>query len=69
MQNNKNQNPKNQRRLKVYKSFRPTVNRYVSEPEIRLKGKWLKELGFIPGQCIAVKHENNCLTITLITHA
>ena len=66
----KNKNPKNQRRLKVYKSLRANaVNRYVSEPEIRLKGKWLKELGFVPGQSIAVKHENNCLTITLISHA
>lgn len=65
-----NQNPKNQRRLKVYKSLRSnSVNRYVSEPEIRLKGKWLKELGFVPGQCIAVKHENNCLTITVVVHA
>lgn len=65
-----NQNPKNQRRLKVYKSLRSnSVNRYVSEPEIRLKGKWLKELGFVPGQNISVKHENNCLTITLISHA
>lgn len=65
-----NQNAKNQRRLKVYKSLRPTVsNRYVSEPEIRLRGKWLKELGFVPGQNISVKHENNCLTITLIAHA
>lgn len=65
-----NQNPKKQRRLKVYQSFRPTVSqRFVSEPEIRLKGKWLKELGFVPGQSIAVKHENNCLTITLVPHA
>lgn len=68
MENNKNQN--GQRQLKVYKSLRPTVHsRYVSEPEIRLKGKWLKELGFVPGQSIAVKHENNCLTITLVSHA
>lgn len=65
-----NQNAKKQRRLKVYKSLRSnSVNRYVSEPEIRLKGKWLKELGFVPGQSIAVKHENNCLTITLTSHA
>lgn len=65
-----NQNSKNQRCLKVYKSLRSnSVNRYVSEPEIRLKGKWLKELGFVPGQNISVKHENNCLTITLIAHA
>jgi len=67
MQNNKNQN--GPRQLKIYKSFRPTGHRYVSEPEIRLKGKWLKELGFVPGQSIAVKHENNCLTITLVPHA
>lgn len=68
MENNKNQN--GQRQLKVYKSFRPTsTQRYVSEPEIRLKGKWLKELGFIPGQSVVVKHENNCLTITLVPNA
>jgi toxic protein SymE len=64
-----NQKTNNQRRLKVYQSFRPTASqRFVSEPEIRLKGKWLKELGFVPGQSIAVKHENNCLTITLVPH-
>lgn len=67
MEKNRNQN--SQRQLKVYESFRPTNRRYVSEPEIRLKGKWLKELGFVPGQSIAVKHENNCLTITLVPHA
>lgn len=64
------ENQKNQRRLKVYKSYRPTVrNRFVSEPEIRLKGKWLKALGFTPGQCISVKQEGSCLTITLVSDA
>lgn len=64
-----NQNSKKQRQLKVYAKYRQKGRSSVIEPEIRLKGQWLKELGFNPGQSIAVKQENNCLTITLVPHA
>lgn len=59
------QSNKNQRQLKVYESFRPLGHKYASEPEIRLKGKWLKELGFAPGQSVLIKHELNKIVITL----
>lgn len=64
-----NQNSKKQRQLKVYGKYRQKGRVSVMEPEISLKGLWLKELGFNPGQSIAVKQENYCLTITLVSHA
>ena len=67
MENNKKQN--GQRRLKVYGKYRQKFNSAVIEPEIRLTGQWLKNLGFNPGQTVNVKQEANCLTITLVPHA
>ncbi|MBN8694578.1 MAG: SymE family type I addiction module toxin [Bacteroidetes bacterium] len=63
------QNQKQQRQLKVYGKYRQKGRTVVCEPEIRLKGQWLKNLGFTPGQSIAVSQVNNCLTITLVSHA
>ena len=42
-------------------------NKLVEEkvPEIRLEGKWLRELGFEIGDQIEIKQQKNKLTITL----
>ncbi len=54
------------RKLKIYQKHQPRDwNRYVSVPEIRLEGKWLKELGFEIGKEIEIKQQKNKLTITL----
>ena len=55
-----------ERRLKVIsKAFPRDYNRYVRFPEIRLSGKWLKEMGFDCGQFVIVHHKRNKITITL----
>lgn len=33
-------------------------------PEILLKGKWLSEMGFLPGQEVKIELEENKLVIT-----
>jgi len=54
------------RRLKVIsKVFPRDYNKYVIFPEIRLSGKWLKDLGFNCGQFVIVSHSKNKITITL----
>jgi toxic protein SymE len=35
-------------------------------PEILLKGKWLEEAGFKPGQNVQIEQKKNKLTITII---
>ena len=35
-----------------------------SEPMIRLRGKWLRQLGFIPGQRVAVSVEYGRLVLS-----
>ncbi|QMU66782.1 MAG: type I addiction module toxin, SymE family [Flavobacteriaceae bacterium] len=39
--------------------------RYIIVPEIRLEGKWLKELGFEIGKEIEAEQQKNKLIITL----
>ncbi len=34
-------------------------------PEILLKGKWLEEIGFKPGQNVQIEQQKNKLIITL----
>lgn len=53
---------KENRSMKVYKQY---DNDYRTQPQIRLQGHWLKDLGFEPGSQINVHCENNKLTITL----
>jgi len=48
------------RDMKVYERF----TRREVVPEIRLQGKWLRELDFIPGTHITVKCEGGRLIIT-----
>jgi len=54
------------RRLKIQpKHIARSYNRYVVFPEIRLCGKWLKEIGFDCGQFVTVLHEKNIIIITV----
>lgn len=48
------------RDMKVYERFA----RKEVVPEIRLQGKWLQELDFVPGTPITVKCEGGRLVIT-----
>ncbi|MDO5970582.1 SymE family type I addiction module toxin [Flavivirga aquimarina] len=57
---------KGERQLKVIsKVFPREYNRRVTFPEIRLSGKWLKDLGFNCGRFVIVSHRKNKITITL----
>lgn len=51
---------KNYRDLKVYEKYA----QQEVVPEIRLQGKWLRELEFLPGTPITVKCEGGRLIIT-----
>lgn len=51
---------KDYRDLKVYEKYA----QQEIVPEIRLQGKWLRELEFLPGTPITVKCEGGRLTIT-----
>ena len=53
------------RKLKIYKKFQAREWKYIPVPEIRLEGKWLKELGFEIGKEIEIKQQKNKLIITL----
>ena len=54
------------RKLKIYQKHQPRDwNKYVAVPEIRLEGKWLRELGFEIGDQIEIKQQKNKLTIIL----
>lgn len=54
------------RKLKIYQKHQTRDwSRYVVVPEIRLEGKWLRELGFEIGKEIEIKQQKNKLTITL----
>ena len=54
------------RRLKVIgKTFPREYQRYVIFPEIKLSGKWLKDMGFDSGKHVIVSHMKNKIIITL----
>jgi len=53
------------RKLKIYQKFQSRERKNITVPEIRLEGKWLKELGFEIGKEIEIKQQQNKLTITL----
>lgn len=55
----KERNLKIYRRVKIYRWNSKTI------PEIRLQGKWLKDIGFIEGKRIKVKQQKKKLIITL----
>ena len=55
-----------QRQMKVYqRHFLRAFNDYKIFPEIRLAGKWLRDIGFTCGQSVTVRHEKNKIIITL----
>ncbi len=53
------------RKLKIYQKYQPREWKYIAVPEIRLEGKWLRELGFEIGKEIKVEQKKNKLIITL----
>lgn len=53
---------KEQRELKIYEM---SGRNYKPTPTIMLKGQWLEELGFVPGEKMRVRCEGGKLTITL----
>ncbi len=63
-ENNFKKNGKRQLKV-VSKVFPREYNRYVIFPEIKLSGKWLKDLGFNCGRFVTVSHRKNKITITL----
>jgi toxic protein SymE len=55
-----------QRQLKVYQKYIPrSYYGHVIFPEIRLCGKWLRDMGFDCGQSVTVRHEKNKIIITV----
>lgn len=53
------------RKLKIYQKHQPRERKYITVPEIRLEGKWLRALGFDIGDQIEIKQQQNKLTITI----
>jgi toxic protein SymE len=53
------------RKLKIYTKFRSRRWDNTSVPEIRLRGRWLEEVGFKQGQKVKILIEENKLTITI----
>jgi toxic protein SymE len=55
-----------QRQLKVYEKYIPrSCYKHVIFPEIRLCGKWLRDMGFDCAQNVTVRHEKNKIIITV----
>ena len=52
---------KENRKMKVYAG---SDKNYKSVAQIGLQGKWLEELGFVPGTPLDIKCEDGKLTIT-----
>ncbi|KQB39957.1 SymE family type I addiction module toxin [Flavobacterium aquidurense] len=54
------------RQLKIHrKSFARSTRKNVVFPEIRLCGKWLKDIGFECGGFVTIRHEKNIIIITV----
>ena len=58
---------KSERRFKIYTRYFDSCRSEVPEtiPEIRLKGKWLQQMGFEEGRGITVQLALNKLVITV----
>lgn len=54
------------RTLKIYPKHHRRVFDNIIVPEIRLEGKWLKELGFRQGMKVKIKQQAKKLTITIV---
>ena len=57
---------KEKRSMKVYAG---NDHNYKPVAQIRLQGKWLEEIGFVPGTPIEVKCEDGRMVITAITES
>ncbi|NPA45058.1 MAG: type I toxin-antitoxin system SymE family toxin [Chlorobi bacterium] len=55
----------NSRKLKIHSRFQKSSNQLIIVPEIRLRGKWLDELGFGKGKTIHIQQKKKKLTITV----
>lgn len=54
------------RQLKVYyRAFMRSYYKIVCFPEIRLCGKWLRDIGFDTGKSVTVEHSKNKIIITV----
>ena len=58
-----NQKITQNKQLKIYSRYQSRQNTGVVLPEIRLSGKWLKQLGFGCGQSITIIHKQNKILI------
>ncbi len=56
---------KKTRKLKIQPKTVSRTFKYVIVPEILLKGKWLEDAGFKPGQNVQIEQQKNKLVITL----
>ncbi|MCM4162452.1 hypothetical protein DHC50_02470 [Arenibacter sp. A80] len=66
LEKEKNTLPTGRRQLKIYQKFIPRCyQEHVIFPEIRLCGKWLREIGFECGRKVTVVHEKNKIVITV----
>jgi toxic protein SymE len=54
------------KKIKIQPKHRKRTYDEIWIPEIKMEGKWLRELGFEIGDQIEIKQQKNKLTITLI---
>ncbi|SMP17501.1 SymE family type I addiction module toxin [Chryseobacterium profundimaris] len=55
----------NSRKIKIHRRYQQSSHHLITVPEIRLRGKWLDELGFGEGKTVHIQQKKNKLTITL----
>ncbi|MBL7882028.1 SymE family type I addiction module toxin [Chryseobacterium gambrini] len=55
----------NSRKLKIYSRFQKSSNKLIIVPEIRLRGKWLDEIGFGEGKMVNIQQKKNKIIITV----
>jgi toxic protein SymE len=64
--NKLNPSTSSKRRLKIATKYAACEARPLAVfPEIRLKGKWLQDLGFACGKMVSIQLQENQLIITL----
>ncbi|MCQ4141174.1 type I toxin-antitoxin system SymE family toxin [Chryseobacterium sp. EO14] len=55
----------NSRKLKIYSRFQKSSYKLIIVPEIRLRGKWLDEIGFGEGKMVNIQQKKNKIIITV----
>ena len=53
------------RKIKIQPKHRKRTYDEIIIPEIKMEGKWLKDLGFEEGKYVSINIQENKLTITL----